>query len=349
MENILKNDQETLMCSDEEARQRIQANVIHLFELAPGTDISRGKVKAHRPWLVKKYVRNCENDSIRDPETLDKTLDYLFNNILFLETNGNPMNYSLPRGKIVHTYEEIYDFLSDRLRAIAKDYKILGENTSDLYIKNHERMAKFYIMSSSRACYYEGFDIFLNDERCRDILSSLIEGYKERRKLNIHSENEAEFVAYKILIDMDKPIEVVTILKEISRDLLNREILQLAVNIFFAYWEDNYSAFFRLVKNSSYWISCACYKFFESVRVSAMEIMKIAFREIYLDEFIDALWFSSTEEACEFLNIKGIRIKWNENKAEVCMKGIGILQNSYKPKIAISNIENKRFIENCSL
>lgn len=89
-------------------------------------------------------------------------------------------------------------------------------------IKMLEKMLRFFILSINEGSSSPEFNMFRNIERITDFLTTLITSYKkarECRKLSLIrknapdqqfyiSPNEAEFFAYIIIFNFDKPLEM---------------------------------------------------------------------------------------------------------------------------------------------
>lgn len=334
------------MCTSTEALRREDSHTLNIFEISPNTDLaSTHKPQVYLPWAIKEYMRSAPDtkDTARDPQALTSTLDYLISNILDVDTDGNPLHYTLPSGEISHKFSHIYDFISNRVRAIAKDYKILGNTTTDSYVNDHERIARFLILSCVEGVGQEDFDSKLNADRIKDILvTCLHHSYRERKELGLSNQNEAEFVAYSILYNLRSPIEVQMWIRDISPDLYTHPYIKYAISAFIAFNTNNFVKYFEIAREAPYLISCLMYLYFDSMRTDALRALKKAVRDIDLEYLIKILWFSDQEEALEYLYERGVSLKQQDSTWEINFQETQIQTDSYKPSAAPKNILSKR-------
>lgn len=337
----------TEMCSSAEALRREESYTLNLFEIAPNTDLSSNhKPSVYLPWTIKEYLRSAPEtkDTARNPEALSSTLDYLLNNILDVDMNGNPLHYTLPAGESVHKFSNIYAFISNRVRAIAKDYKILGNTTTDSYVNDHERMARFLILSSVEGIGQEDFNSKLNADRIKDILvTCLHHSYRERKDLGLINLNEAEFIGYSILYNLISPIEVQMWIRDISPDLYNSPYIKYAISAFISFNTNNFVKYFEIAKEAPYLISCLMYLHFDQIRTEALSTLKKAVRDIDLEYLVKILWFTDKEEALEYLYDRGVLIKQHDDDTwEVNLHNSQLQFTTFKPTKAPENILQKR-------
>lgn len=202
------------MCSLEEAERRQRTGRISRFEESTPGSYDPSKV-------IKEYFRGPTSD-IRPPPTLTKTLTYLFTHIL----NGSDF---IPR----------FEFISDRCRAIEKDYKIAGkirEGVGDL-----EKIARFHILAAGEGRKYPEFQTELNWKRLEDVLGLIIEIYSEEI-----SPNQGEFMSYWLLFNLNRPLSVGIILKNATKVVWNDGLFQLAFELTRSYYQNNYVRMERL-------------------------------------------------------------------------------------------------------
>lgn len=290
--------------------------------------------------MVKKYMRNSVYDYPRSQETLSKTLNYLFANIFDLENNGNPNGYKLQSDKSAHNFDEIYDFMSDRIRAVAKDYKKINY-VNIQYLRDHEKMAKFYITSIHRGILSRNFDEKLNFDRVRDILRCLHAAYKE-----IDADTTGEFIGYLIILEINKPLCIIELLKNLSDEILHNPYIVSGLNLFTAYMTENYYNFFNILKTSNHLFASLALYLYDDVRISALERLKFGFLDVYLDDLREVLYFSSEYEAIEYLEYRNLLINDNGIRKSVQLRGRNINYDSFKFHKDVKFIEDKRICEN---
>eukprot|EP00826_Nyctotherus_ovalis_P044230 TRINITY_DN4765_c0_g3_i1.p2 TRINITY_DN4765_c0_g3~~TRINITY_DN4765_c0_g3_i1.p2 ORF type:complete len:175 (-),score=50.17 TRINITY_DN4765_c0_g3_i1:47-571(-) len=111
------------MCPPEEVKEREEHHSLNTFEFDPKSYVpqSRGVNKAKAEWAVKQFVRSAadrkmdDEQNIRPPEVLARTLNYIISNIADADVN-NKKGYVTPLNG--NWLTEIYTFISDRTRAI---------------------------------------------------------------------------------------------------------------------------------------------------------------------------------------------------------------------------------------
>ncbi|KAG2229504.1 hypothetical protein INT48_002410 [Thamnidium elegans] len=172
----------TLKCPEFEMLERDMQNDLDDLEKDAEGNIDPDKA-------VKKYRRSAGggeqplSSDVHTPAALNKTLDYLVDNIL--------ANNSI---------EKCHKFVRDRTRSIRQDFTL--QNIRDLdAVATHERIARFHILSLHEMCEYdEGtFSLSQEMEQLHKTLISLMEFYDDLRDKGIETENEAEFRAYHII------------------------------------------------------------------------------------------------------------------------------------------------------
>jgi len=104
-----QTDSAEILCSKEEASRRERSHNLSIFEMKPGTDLTREEPQVYFPWAVKEYLRSNADqvDFERSPQYLTQCLNYLFEEILDIDTTENPKNYTLPTGQSKHEFKEI--------------------------------------------------------------------------------------------------------------------------------------------------------------------------------------------------------------------------------------------------
>lgn len=312
-ENFIKKPekaQNTTMCSQEETRLRQESHQLSIFEITPGTEYE-GKAN----WTIKKYLRSSADreEDKRSSEDLSGTLSYLLSSIIDVDTDGNPNNYKYAADCDLHEFKHIYPFVFDRMRAITKDWKMLNDNESDLFLTDHEYIARFLILSCVEGYYYEDFNQNLNLKLIEDVLNCLIKAYKNRGEKKIPNENEAEFTAYYIVTKPDNMLHITTLLKSISGEILKSAPVQLALKVFQAFHSENYCEFFNAVKNAPFLLTCASYPLFHKVRIGTiLKFFETSTRVFTVSDFSEMFWFSSFEETKAYL--AEIDLKVSEDK-----------------------------------
>ncbi|KAI9271180.1 SAC3/GANP/Nin1/mts3/eIF-3 p25 family-domain-containing protein [Helicostylum pulchrum] len=238
---------------------------------------------------VKKYRRSAAGgeqplpSDVRTPATLNKTLDYLVDEILA----NNPI-------------DKCHKFLRDRTRSIRQDFTL--QNIRDLdAVATHERIARFHILSLHEMCEYDEstFSLPQEMEQLHKTLISLMEFYDDLRDEGIETNNEAEFRAYHIIsqikdediaqrsmrlpVHIFKSQYVTRALEFRALSQRNNEILETSSrrnkpeNI--EACQNFYSYFFKLIADPTtpYLMACLLETHFSEVRKGALKAMNTSY------------------------------------------------------------------------
>ncbi|KAG9004985.1 hypothetical protein FRB90_010638, partial [Tulasnella sp. 427] len=108
----------------------------------------------------------------------------------------------------------VQEFIFDRTRAIRQDFTIQGGSRGAIAVECHERIARFHILSlhESRigpqqdreweAGLREQYSLTLDIEQLNKTLTTLMQYYDDFRAEGVTFPNEAEFRAYRLLLQM---------------------------------------------------------------------------------------------------------------------------------------------------
>lgn len=336
------------LCLREEADRRQLTRALSVYEMAPGSDplgTERPGYKAE--WVVKEYTRSAagldQSGDVRRGPVLSRTLDYLFTNILDVD-RSNPGKYTDPPHSSEHRFIDIYRFVSNRARAVTKDYKIAGETGTARYVQDLERIARFHILSEAEGLNYLlmeeeslRFEAALNFKRLENILISLEEAY---RQVPGEHQNEAEFVAYKLLMRIENQRLVQKWIKDSGERLQAHPLLTLAQQAVRYYHTDNYCAFFSLLPQAPFLVAALLTLSFDKMRIQALRAMQQSYSDsdvIPLEAFQRWLGFNDLEETAEYLSFRGLE---PENNG-VRMKGVEMNEEKFVPSAAPRNVIEK--------
>ena len=152
--------------------------------------------------MVKKFARSAAGQDaplpmdVRSVDALQRTLDYLFNDLLQSEDN-------LP---------SMHSFLWDRTRAVRKDFTFHSQKSPKemkVLVFCFETITRFHAVAlhllSRKGHAQDDFDESQEIEQLGRTILSLIEAYDACRERNIQCENEAEFRAYYLLLNVNDP------------------------------------------------------------------------------------------------------------------------------------------------
>ncbi|TCD60994.1 hypothetical protein EIP91_009186 [Steccherinum ochraceum] len=171
----------TDMCPKFERYRREREHNLDKWEVIPGTK------RVDHSRAVKMYERASGAKSLpsdlRTPETCQRTLDYLFHDLL-------------PRGG----FTETHSFIRDRSRAVRNDFtpQLI---TGPLAIECHDRCARFHIIAMHLLRDVTGFDLRLEEQQLSHALLSLQQFYEDQRG-QFSSPTELEMRVYQRLISI---------------------------------------------------------------------------------------------------------------------------------------------------
>ncbi|KAG1893364.1 SAC3/GANP/Nin1/mts3/eIF-3 p25 family-domain-containing protein [Suillus fuscotomentosus] len=167
------------MCPTFERYRRERENNLFEWEIVPGTK------RVDHKRAVKMYERAAGDKTLpsdlRPPKVLQRTLDYLFHDLL-------------PRGGFSATF----NFIRDRSRAVRSDFTMQHEMGS-IAIECHDRCARFHILGLHLERDRPGSQVSLEEQQLKYTLQSLKEFYEEQRG-KYQSPTELEMRVYHRLI-----------------------------------------------------------------------------------------------------------------------------------------------------
>ena len=183
--------------------------------------------------MVKRFRRSAAGydeqlpSDIRTPETLKRTLDYLFDKVI----GGS------------ERLATIQKFVWDRTRGIRNDFSIQQvTNVEDVKVavECFERIARFHILSlhqlSNPDNLQEGehFDSFQEREQLNNTLLSLVYYYDDHRD-RVEFPNEAEFRAYMIIFEIaTRKADIEDRLQSWPREILRDARVKTALKLYAA-------------------------------------------------------------------------------------------------------------------
>ncbi|KAH7886763.1 SAC3/GANP/Nin1/mts3/eIF-3 p25 family-domain-containing protein [Phlebopus sp. FC_14] len=191
------------MCPRFERYRRERENNLFEWETIPGTK------RVDHKRAVKMYERAAGDKTLpsdlRPPKVLQRTLDYLFHDLL-------------PRGGFSATFS----FIRDRSRAVRNDFTMQHE-MGPIAIECHDRCARFHILALHIERDQPGFSIALEEQQLMNTLQSLKEFYQEHRG-SYQSPTELEMRVYHRLIHIRDQKERHD---DIPRSLLSHPVFEL--------------------------------------------------------------------------------------------------------------------------
>jgi hypothetical protein len=266
------------MWSQEEIEMREKSFHLSVFEIDPRTssaDNSKDSYPKAKPeWMVKMYKRSASDTSIdpkevRSLEVLDHVVEYLINNVLDSDSQTPSKYVRQPSSS------EIFSFISDRFRAVRQDLAYL--NTPNLlYISILERIARFHILSLKEFSLWDSFIFKINWEIIEGILVNLIEAYQQNY-INEWS-NVAEFYGYAIVLHLDDPIYITSLLY--SWQIITSPWLKVPLDLLKAYTEKDFNSFLCILKNcNDFLLVCWWVNSISAAREQILSHMYISIKE----------------------------------------------------------------------
>ena len=156
-----------------------------------------------------------------------------------------------------------------------------------------------------------------NGEQLNNLLKTLDGFYKNDAMIaaGVPMSNRSEFIGYFIIFQLGNKGEVSKYLQQLDDDVLNSPEVQFAIKIWCSLKNNNYAAFFRLLREANFLQACLMHRYVGEVRVAAMKKMVRGYfagknAEVYypLTNLIRLLMFEDEEDALEFLQHCGLEV-----------------------------------------
>ncbi|XP_056635223.1 uncharacterized protein LOC130444197 [Diorhabda sublineata] len=284
---------------------------------------------------VKQYSRSSADQEaplsheLRPVKVLQMTMGYLLHNIVDLCDTDE-----------VHL-GEWFHFLWDRTRGIRKDIT-QQELCSQGAVELVEQCARFHIHCSARLVAEDAsvFDQKINTENMTKCLQTLKYMYHDLALKEETCENEAEFRAYVILLNLNDG-NFMWEVQQLRREIQRSKEVQFAMKVYSALDKNNYIKFFKLLYSTSYLNACILMRYFNQVRIAAIKTLhkccvprgaKIAYP---LNELNKSLAFDDIDSTIDFLKYCGLQI--NEaatsvilDKADFCLPQFSYIMDRSK-------------------
>lgn len=169
-----------------------------------------------------------------------------------------------------------FHFVSDRTKSIRQDIQQQKLFSPGLALVI-ERCVRFHIFCAARLVSHPDF-IVLKEENAKNLnecLQSLLYMYDQLSLQSTPYPNEAEFLAYMILLNLNDS-NILSKLKEMPAFMRvqNSAELQFALRIHMTVASDNYIKFFSLISTeASYMCSCISLQYFTQMREKALKVL----------------------------------------------------------------------------
>lgn len=331
------------MCPEKERLMRESQR-----QVAPYEQLEGNEYRINHATAVKQYSRSSADQEepmpheLRPVRALKMTMSYLLHELVDLcEQEGTNL-------------AEWYHFLWDRTRGIRKDItqqELCCKESVELI----EQCARFHIVCSERLCAEDAsvFDKKINSENLTKCLQTLKYMYHDLRVKGIICENEPEFRAYVVLLNLNNG-NFLYDLRQLPKSVQNSSEVQFAIKIYFSLDSNNYYKFFKLVRETTYLNACILLRYFNQIRLSALSIMVKAYcRTIStafpLYELIDILGFEDENEAVYFCEQVGLNMSDDELYVLLNRQSFNMPAGSIQQGRACNLIESKRITLNFSI
>ncbi|KIW71012.1 hypothetical protein, variant [Phialophora macrospora] len=329
------------MCPRFERVERIVQNMVDRAEKE--RDDEDGKDWPVEDRMVKRFRRSAAGydeqlpSDIRTPETLKRTLDYLFDKVI-----GDAERLAT-----------VQKFVWDRTRGIRNDFSIQQvTNAADvkLAVECYERIARFHILSlhqlSNPDNLQEGehFDAFQEREQLNNTLLSLMYYYDDHRD-RVNFPNEPEFRAYLVIFEIvSQTPNLEDRMQSWPASILNDQRVKTALKLYAAAGnttlplgplhplataaiaQGNGGRFWHVLASRSvpYIMACLAEMYFAEVRFAALDALwrslkqsplgqQARSREWSLNDVTDFLGFDSEDQTREFCEAFDLSFATDEN------------------------------------
>lgn len=331
------------MCPEKERLMRESQRQVTSYEQLEGNEY-----RINHATAVKQYSRSSADQEepmphdLRPVRSLKMTMSYLLHELVDLcEQEGTNL-------------AEWYHFLWDRTRGIRKDItqqELCCKESVELI----EQCARFHIVCSERLCAEDAsvFDKKINSENLTKCLQTLKYMYHDLRVKGITCENESEFRAYVVLLNLNNG-NFMYDLQQLPKPMQNSPEIQFALKVYFSLDSNNYYKFFQLVRETSYLNACILLRYFNQVRLRALSIMVKAYcrttsTAFPLYELMDILGFEDENEAVYFCEQVGLNLSNDEMYILLNRQSFSISAANIQQGRAYNLIESKRIASNFSI
>ncbi|KAK3095711.1 hypothetical protein FSP39_017918 [Pinctada imbricata] len=319
--NITKLQQQTVrgscqkMCPDNEIKLRIREKLVHPLEMVT----RNGRLEIDPDRIVKEYSRSAAGRHDPDPgdlrpaSVLHQTVEYLLQQVILTDTR--PWN-------------EVYDFVFDRLRAVRQDMVIQNLNGHDA-IRILERIIRFLVFSGYRLSEEEisVFDPTINNQHLQECMKRLLYIYREydlqtdsRVNQDIHMDNRVEFECIYLLFNLGQS-EAIMHYYDLPEKLRKQSIIHQCYLANIQYVLGNYVRVLRIIGSSTLvnhpLLLCAIHRHISGIQRKALEIYSYGFNSKALKfpifKLVDLFWFPSEESCASVCQSCGLTVSLGEH------------------------------------
>lgn len=326
------------MCPEKERVMREARNQVTNFESNQSDQYGIDPKKA-----IKQYSRSSADQEVplphelRPESVLKTTMTYLLHNIIDL-CDDPQTNTSL-----------WFQFVWDRTRSIRKDItqqELCSPGTVELV----EQCVRFHIHCSARLVAEDPsvFDQKINTENLTKCLQTLKYMYNDLKLKKVSCVNEAEFRAYIVLLNLNGG-NFLWEIKQLEKRLIDSKEIRFALQVYFAIENSNYVRFFKLVKETSYMNACVLLRYFNQIRLKAIQITIRSYAprkggfNYSISYLTNVLAFQDDDTTANYLNYHGLMCDRDSDSVYMDRKSFEYPDSPYAMERAIDVVESKRF------
>lgn len=330
----------TDMCPAEERGLRERTQTVRLFERPDPRNPGRTSAEL----AVKSFARTGIDEqgpkAFRTRETLVRTMDHLRR---IMDRTDAP--FSL-----------IHNFLFDRYRSVRQDLYVQGIE-DEFACEIFEEIIRYHILCEHELCEseatvsdHEGFSSHLNVEQMNKALISLLDMYKVAQDSGVPRDTdiEAEFRAYHLCTIMaqhgkfaESRLQFYTSLQAMRPEVQQAAPVQLVLRLRCAMADNNYVAFFQLMRRAPYLLACLAHAYFPAVRAAAFGAICTVFspgqQALPLSFFVSALMLDDEAEAAELCALYNLPLEEQRGTSVAVINKLAV-----KPGAELEKPANRR-------
>ncbi|KAH1022479.1 hypothetical protein HUJ04_011872 [Dendroctonus ponderosae] len=216
--------------------------------------------------MIKSFSRSAagknllDAKSLRPPETLLKTVNYLLTEVI--------KNDEVP-------WHVTYDFVMDRLRSVRQDMVIQNLSAKEsIYI--FQKIVSFYAYAAYRLLNepIKNFDPHMNNVHLQECLKRLLCMFDECND-NLYAKNRPHFEALYVVMNLNSAVAVTRALKLPKSQ--KTEDVKLAILLSRNYFGNNFVKVCRLIPQFSLLLQCVIALQLPEIRRRALLVMSVAY------------------------------------------------------------------------
>ena len=311
------------ICPEKERYSRSAKNQLRFYEKIEGA--------VHHKAVVKEYSRSSADQDVplphdlRPSPVLKLTMDHLLCNVISRIDNM--------RGTMIDHYEKVLDgkplvadgnllpgetvgdwfeYIWSTTRGIRKD--ITQQDLTDLIaVDMVEKCARFHIMCAERLVEEDShnFDRKLNDENLTKCIQSLKHMYHDLALKRVQCQNEPEFRAYEVLMNMNDG-DTLRRAQTLDQWVRLSPPMTFSLKLLAALSNNNYIKFFKLVREATLLQGCILLRYFHQVRTKALQTIVRAYCpgknviQFSLSKLTTMLGFEDLKSCSKYCRLHGL-------------------------------------------